>query len=202
MKGRNAKKAKMKLRLYLTMVFVFLLMEMSAQINKDTNLITLVLDENGNFPNNPKLPVLLYKNVFQLDVPDPASVIEKVLAGNNWSGSWRNGIYNFQHYHSTAHEALGVYGGWAEVQLGGPENKTVRIEKGDLVVLPAGTTHKRIDSGAGFGVVGAYPDGQSWDMNYGKPEELQKAKENIAKVKLPQNDPVFGEAGKMFDFWK
>ena len=33
---------------------------------------------------------------------------------------------------------------------------------GDLVVLPVGTAHKRMDSGDGFAVVGAYPDGASW----------------------------------------
>ena len=173
-----------------------------AQINSNAELITIHFEENGNFPNNPKLPVLVYKKLFDFEQEESAAVIEKVFEKNNWKGSWRNGIYNFQHYHSTAHEALGIYSGWVEVQLGGPENKTIRIEKGDLVVLPAGTAHKRIDSGGGFAVVGAYPDGQQWDMNYGKTEEFIKAKQNIPRVKLPSNDPVFGKNGKMFESWK
>lgn len=163
---------------------------------------TLKLEQNGNFPNNPELPVLVYRNVFDFTGNDLAATIEKVFAENNWGGSWRDGIYNFQHYHSTAHEALGIYGGWAEVQLGGPGNKPVRIEKGDLVVLPAGTAHKKISSGDGFAVVGAYPDGQTWDMNYGKDGELPKTKQNIANVRLPKNDPVFGKNGKIFEFWE
>jgi len=175
---------------------------MHAQINPSAEIKTLLLSENGNFPNNPDLPVLLYKSVFDFSGSDPASEIERILSQNNWGGSWRNGIYNFQHYHSTAHEALGVYSGWAVVQLGGPENDPVKIEKGDLVVLPAGTSHKRIDSGDGFAVVGAYPDGQNWDMNYGKDPEMEKAKQNISRVSLPKNDPVFGAKGKMFEFWK
>ena len=175
---------------------------MQAQINPSAEIKSLIFSENGNFPNNPNLPVLLYKNVFDFSGIDPASEIEKTLAQNNWGGSWRNGIYNFQHYHSTAHEALGVYSGWAVVQLGGPENEPVKIEKGDLVVLPAGTAHKRIDSGDGFAVVGAYPDGQSWDMNYGKETETESASKNISRVQLPKNDPVFGAKGKMFEFWK
>ena len=192
----------MNLKHYLILIFIFNMMNTNAQINRNTNVITLQLEQNGNFPNNPKLPVLLYKNIFVFGDGNPASTIEKELTKNNWGGSWRNGIYNFHHYHSTAHEALGIYNGWANVQLGGPESKIVRIEKGDLVILPVGTAHKRIDSGDGFAVVGAYPDGQTWDMNYGKVEELENAKKNISKVKLPSKDPVFGANGKLFDFWK
>jgi uncharacterized protein YjlB len=192
----------MNLRIGLIVIFVFMMSQSDAQINEDAIVQTLNLKENGNFPNNQNLPVLHYKNVFNFKESDPASTIEKIFAENNWGGSWRNGIYGFHHYHSTAHEALGVYGGWAEVRLGGPESKIVRIEKGDLVVLPAGTAHKKINSGDGFAVVGAYPDGQNWDMNYGKPEELQQARQNLSKVPPPKNDPVFGKNGKMFEYWK
>ena len=192
----------MNLRIWLLVVFILCMIQTKAQINMNVEIKTLQLQGNDNFPNNPELPVLLYKNVFDFNENDPASTIEKILRENNWGGSWRNGIYSFHHYHSTAHEALGVYGGWADVQLGGPESDIVRIEKGDLVILPVGTSHKKIDSGDGFAVVGAYPDGQTWDMNYGKPEELEKARANILKVKLPSKDPVFGVNGKMFEYWE
>jgi uncharacterized protein YjlB len=192
----------MNLRNWLIAILVFGMIQTNAQINMNAEIKTLQLEENEFFPNNSELPVLLYKNVFDFGSEDPASTIEKILSENNWGGSWRNGIYSFHHYHSTAHEALGVYGGWAEVQLGGPESEIVRIESGDLVVLPVGTTHKKVNSGDGFAVVGAYPDRQSWDMNYGTQDELEKAKSNISKVKLPSKDPVFGVGGKMFEFWK
>ena len=202
MKSKKDKSLKMNLRKILTVIFIITAIQSNAQINMKAKVKTLQLMENGTYPNNPNLPVLLYKNVFDFDGEDPASTIEKVFSKNHWGKLWRNGIYNFQHYHSTAHEALGVYGGWAEVQLGGPESEIVRIEKGDLVVLPAGTAHKRINSGDGFAVVGGYPDAQNWDMNYGKAEEFKLAKENISKVKLPGNDPVFGKIGVMFETWK
>ena len=80
-----------------------------AQINKNVEMVTMKLEENGKFPINPELPVLVYKNVFNFAGGDPASTIEKVFAENNWAGSWRDGIYSFHHYHSTAHEALGIY---------------------------------------------------------------------------------------------
>lgn len=175
---------------------------MKTQINNDAQIIQFALEENGTIPNNPNLPVMLYKDLFIFNDSDPAAVIERVFSKNNWGGSWRNGIFNYHHYHSTAHEALGVYEGWAEVQLGGPGNDPLRIEKGDLVVLPAGTGHKRISSGDGFAVVGAYPDQQDYDMNYGKDEELPKARLNIPKVPLPANDPAFGENGIIFNYWK
>lgn len=192
----------MNLRVIFSILFISIFYGMDAQVNTNSQINSLSLADNGHFPNNAELPVLLYKNIFDFDDSDPASTIEKIFSKNNWGGSWRNGIYNYHHYHSTAHEALGVYSGWADVQLGGPENKTLRIEKGDLVILPAGTAHKRIDSGDGFAVVGAYPDNQSWDMNYGKEGEADKAKQNIERVPLPKKDPVFGEEGKLFSYWK
>lgn len=173
---------------------------MHAQTNDNFEIVVLEFRENENIPNNLKLPVLLYKNVFEVNI-NGASMIENVFATNNWGGSWRNGIYSYHHYHSTAHEALGVYSGWAVVQLGGPNNEPVRIEKGDLVILPAGTGHKKIESGNGFAVVGAYPDGQTWDMNYGE-EDVQKIRKNIERVSLPSKDPVAGEGGVMFKYWK
>ncbi|MFW5774346.1 MAG: hypothetical protein ACOCWD_06660 [Tangfeifania sp.] len=192
----------MELRLVLIVLFLFNMNGMNAQTNKNAEIITLHLKENGKFPNNPKLPVLLYKNVFDFSEGDPAAVIEKLFTENNWGGSWRNGIFSYHHYHSNTHEALGVYNGWAKVQLGGPGNDPVRIEKGDLVVLPAGTSHKKIDSDDGFAVVGAYPGGQGYDMKYGEATEKEEAVKNIRSVPLPSNDPLFGENGKMYEFWK
>jgi uncharacterized protein YjlB len=192
----------MKVKLILFSFLMIIHYKMQGQVNMNPTVVALRLKEIGNFPNNPKHPVLVYKNVFKFSSNDPASEVEQVFSENNWGGSWRNGIYNFHHYHSTSHEVLGVYSGWAEVQLGGPDNEPLRIEKGDLVVLPAGIAHKRLNSGDNFAVVGAYPQGQDWDMLYGKPEEIQQAKHNISHVPLPHTDPVFGENGKMFNFWK
>lgn len=196
------KKRKMIIHKLISIAFILIYFTMNAQINPDTHIISLPLDENKTIPNNGRLPVMIYKNVFLFDDSDPAALIERFFSGNNWGGSWRNGIFPYHHYHTTAHEALGVYAGWAEVQLGGEGNDPMRIEKGDLVILPAGTGHKKIDSGEGFAVVGAYPDGQSYDMNYGKPEEMEDAKKNIAKLALPTQDPVFGKDGKLFSYWK
>lgn len=191
----------MELRISLVALLFFCIMNSSAQININTRIVTFSFQENEYFPNNPKLPVLIYQKVFDEQRVTPED-IELVLYRNNWRYSWRNGIYTFHHYHSTAHEVLVVYSGWAEVQLGGPNQEILRIEKGDLVILPAGTAHKKINSGDGFAVIGAYPDQQAWDMNYGKPEETEQAKNNIEKVKIPGKDPIFGNQGPVFEHWK
>lgn len=44
---------------------------------------------------------------------DPAAVLEKIFNVHGWGDAWRNGIYDFVHYHSMIHEALGFARGSA-----------------------------------------------------------------------------------------
>ena len=97
---------------------------------------------------------------------DAAVPVEEMFDKNRWPSSWRNGIFGFHHYHSTAHEVLGVYGGAAKVQLGGEGGIICDLKIGDVVVIPAGVSHKKLSSTGDFRVVGAYPAGQSPDMCY------------------------------------
>ena len=55
--------------------------------------------------------------------------------------------------------------------LGGDGGLTTELGKGDVVVIPAGVAHKNLGSSADFACVGAYPDGRSYDMNYGNEDE-------------------------------
>jgi len=159
------------------------------------------LKDDGEFPNNPRLPLLLYEGAFKLPAHDPASLIEKAFAANHWTGGWRNGIYRFHHYHSNTHEALGIFSGSATVQFGGPRGITQTVRTGDVVVIPAGVAHKNLGSTADFGVVGAYPDGRQWDMNYGKAGERPATDRAIARVPIPETDPVYGVKGPLFEHW-
>jgi uncharacterized protein YjlB len=170
-------------------------------INMEPEIIYKVMKDDGIFPNS-KLPVILYKGVIDFHNGSQASVVENVFLNNGWGNSWRNGIYGFHHYHSTAHEVLGVYSGSAEVRLGGEKGATFHIEKGDVVLIPAGVAHKNLNSSSDFRVVGAYPEGQSWDMNYGKEGERPTADENIKNVPLPTLDPVFGKKGPVMEIWR
>lgn len=164
-------------------------------------VIHRLLADDGSIPNNPTLPLLIYQSALRLPEQNPAGVIEEIFAANQWGGSWRNGIYTFHHYHSTAHEVLGCYSGSVEVQLGGENGLKLSMQRGDVVIIPAGVGHKNLSSSADFRVVGAYPPGQNWDMNYGKPGERPQADENIARVPLPPADPVFGNDGPLVEHW-
>ena len=114
---------------------------------------------------------------------------------------WRNGIYTFHHYHSTTHEVLGCYEGSANILLGGEEGELLEVSAGDVVLIPAGVGHFNKGSSSDFGVVGAYPRGFDWDMQYGRPGERPKVLENIAAVPIPPMDPVAGEMDGLKKFW-
>jgi len=158
---------------------------------------SIVLQDDGTYPNN-RRPLLLY---LQAVPPDPAS-IERLFTANDWPSAWRNGVYSYHHYHSTAHEALGVYSGSAKIQFGGPGGTTVTIRAGDVAVIPAGVAHKCLESSSGFRIVGAYPRGQRWDMCYGEIGERPAADQNIAAVPDPQADPVQGQTGALPRLWQ
>jgi len=170
-------------------------------LNANAEVIQRILKDDGTYPNNDNLPLLLYKDVLNLPKGYPAETIDELFENNNWGGSWVNGIYSFHHYHSTAHEVLGCFSGSAKVQLGGEDGIIQTIGRGDVVVIPAGVSHKNLGSSSDFRVVGAYPFGQSPDMCRGGSKERLKADQNIASVKLPEKDPVFGETGPIIDQW-
>jgi len=156
--------------------------------------------DDGVFPNS-VLPVLLYRQAFT-EAEDRASVVEQRFAENDWTNSWRNGVYSFAHYHSTTHEVLGAYGGAATLRLGGEHGKNVEVHGGDVIVIPAGVAHQNIGASADFAVVGAYPDGREWDLLRGLPGERPKVNRNIAALPIPDNDPIYGPEGPLPQIWK
>jgi len=86
--------------------------------------------------------------------------------------------------------------------LGGPRGRLFEVRAGDVVVIPAGVAHRRIESGDGFMMVGAYPPGQDWDLLRGEPADRPQADRNIAAVPLPVTDPVLGGNGPLLDYWQ
>jgi uncharacterized protein YjlB len=154
-------------------------------------------EDDGAIPNS-RLPVLLYHDV---DDAREASACEALFARHGWRGAWRDGIYRFHHFHSTTHEVLGVVAGSASVVLGGPHGARFELARGDVVVLPAGTGHCNAGSSGDLLVVGAYPNGMSWDLRRGDPREHDDALANIAAVPLPAEDPVNGSSGPLTELW-
>jgi uncharacterized protein YjlB len=154
-------------------------------------------EDDGAIPNS-RLPVLVYKDV---ERACDAGSCEELFAANGWLGSWRDGIYGFHHFHSTAHEVLGIVRGSARVILGGPQGREFDVGTGDVLVLPAGTGHCNAGSSDDLLVVGAYPDGMSWDLRRGDPSEHEEAVSNIRRVPLPASDPVRGRHGPLTQLW-
>ena len=161
----------------------------------------MVFTDDGIFPNNEKLPVLIYSQAVQLPADDPASGFEELFKSHQWKRSWRNGVYDFHHYHSTAHEVLGCFSGSASIQFGGRKGSCLDMKAGDVVVIPAGVAHKRLSATDDFAVVGAYPKGTSPDMNYGDDVERPRTDTNIVELTLPDQDPVHGMEGPLIKHW-
>jgi uncharacterized protein YjlB len=158
----------------------------------------LTLDDDGGIPNS-SLPVLLYHDA--LDGAAGAAAYEELFAAHGWLGAWRDGIFRFHHFHSTAHEVLGIARGTVDVMLGGPNGRQLALAAGDVVVLPAGTGHRNMASSADLLVVGAYPNGMRWDLRRGDPAERDEVLANISRVPLPDQDPVRGRDGQLVELW-
>ncbi len=140
-------------------------------------------------PNHPRFPVLLYRGVG--DAAAGAEACRALFARQGWGGSWVDGVFDFHHFHSTSHEVRGVVAGTATIVLGGPQGEAFDVAAGDVVVLPAGTGHRRRAAAGGFTVVGAYPAGQeSYDLLR---EADDAARARIESVPLPGADPTGGD---------
>jgi uncharacterized protein YjlB len=160
---------------------------------------TFTFSDDGAVPNS-RLPLLVYHQA----LPADAAAIERIFAANHWPPAWRNGVHSFHHFHSTAHEALGVARGHASVLFGGRNGRVLEVQAGDLVVLPAGTGHCNQGQSPDLLIVGAYPEGeqQRLDTRRGNAEEHDEVVRNIAAVPVPVSDPIAGSEGPLPRLWR
>lgn len=159
----------------------------------------LALGPLGWCPNNEKLPVLWYRGAMPVGGADPAAAHEQRFQANAWPAQWRDGVFTYHHYHSTAHEVLGFAAGSARLVLGGPGGRELVFHAGDVLLLPTGTGHCELEASPDLLVVGAYPPGQTWDICRAAPDAAARAR--MAALPFPHTDPVHGSGGALAEHW-
>jgi uncharacterized protein YjlB len=138
--------------------------EQLAKLLQSRRIATFRFRDDGFIPNNPWFPVTVYRRAVKLSRSlDPAAVWEALFESNGWGDTWRDGIYDYLHYHSRIHEVLGIARGSAIVRLGGNKGRSVKLKAGDAVVIPAGTGHQCLSASKTFMAVGAYPPKGTYD---------------------------------------
>jgi uncharacterized protein YjlB len=172
-----------------------------AVVRDNAEPLAIVFEDDGLVPNN-IVPFLVYQGAVLINPSQPEETIEELFAANGWGGMWRNGVYDFLHYHSTVHEVLGVARGHARVRFGGDHGKEFDIKAGDVAILPAGTGHQCISASRDFCVIGAYPPGARMEVTRATPDNHARALKTIPKVELPPTDPVRGKNGPLMRLWR
>ena len=153
--------------------------------------------DDGRFPNSP-LPLLIHRAA----LPANPIVMGQHFAAQGWSNAWRDGIYTYHHFHSTAHEVLGIAAGEVRVIFGGPSGREVTVRAGDVVVIPAGIAHSNLGQSHDLLIIGAYPGGAGYDLLRGDPGEHAAALRAIAAVPRPSSDPVLGPGQGVCQLWR
>lgn len=164
--------------------------------------VTLRFRDDGIVPNHPRWPLIVYRSAIRLrEDLDPAAVLEDVFRTNGWGRSWRDGIYDYVHYHSRIHEVLGVARGTVTIEFGGSRGRKLSLKPGDVAVLPAGTGHRCVTATRDLLVVGAYPPSGTYD-ECTTSEDHRQALKTVGRVPRPRRDPVYGARGGLVSVWK
>ena len=171
---------------------------------RKTKPLTFLFDDDGYVPNNPKLPFVVYRGAVDLaGTPDPEELVEKVISGNGWGEIWRNGIYEYVHYHSMIHEALGIARGRAKVRFGGKQGRGAgnrrrrrrHPARRHRTSMPVGVARsdgdRRLSRRAG----------NSTSAAAARPS-TPKRSSAIPKVPMPDTDPVYGKHGPLLTLWR
>lgn len=91
---------------------------------------TMNFVDDGDTPNHPLWPMMIYQTAL-VGRSGMAESFEEMFQRNGWDNSgWRNGIFRFLHYHSNAHEVLGIADGTARVRFGGANGQGARGQAG------------------------------------------------------------------------
>ena len=146
----------------------------------------------GRIPNS-RFPLLIHRGA----VPGGGvDAVKATFQKNGWSNNWEYpGIYTYGHFHSTTHECLGCAAGWMSFRLSVEGWTDVRLEMGDVIVMPAGVSHMMTGGSDDIMMVGGYADGREWDnMQEAHLDDglFYAAAKRIMMLPIPAKDPVTG----------
>lgn len=171
---------------------------MSFRPPTDIEVTTRQIPQWEQIPNTSiqSKPLLIYHHAFDASPSQLQARLEDI---GEVEPQWVYTMYQQTHFHSTTHEVLGVVSGRARLCLGGEANPNrfePTVEKGDLIVVPAGVGHRLLDDlgPESFKMVGAYPRYKRWDMCYGQPGDEGKLEE-IRGLEWFHADPLYGADG-------
>jgi uncharacterized protein YjlB len=162
---------------------------------------TFIFEDDGIIPNN-TLPLIVKRGAVPPSASDPAKAFESTFAKHGWTNTWRNGIFDYHHYHPNTHEVLGIATGSGTVRFGGEGGEIVGVTAGDVVVVPAGVGHALVNASDDLLVVGAYPDGAEPEFIRDDSNAIDRARRRIKQVPLPETDPVDGPDGPVTKLWR
>ena len=111
--------------------------------------------DDGETPNNPRLPLVVYRGAVRLIAVTIAAVFEETFARHGWRDLWRDGVYDFLHFHSGTHEVLGIARG--RVTVHSAAQGRTNLGRGRRRGAAGRTGHRRIRASRDLLVVGAIP---------------------------------------------
>lgn len=162
---------------------------------------TRLFPDDGKTPNHPHLPLVIMRGTEAAGSANPAGWFEQRFVAHGWLATWRWTVYPYHHYHSTNHEVLGVSRGTARLMFGGGNGEEFQVQTGDVIVIPAGVGHMRLNSSGDFQVVGAYPRGEEPDLIRSGDDAIDATRRRVAQVALPEKDPIDGSQGLLVACW-
>ena len=92
--------------------------------------------------------MLLYRGVLAANAVEKPKLFRERFKENGWTGFWTDTIYDYTHFHSNAHEVLGIAEGNVSIRLGGENGSLFRLNAGDMLILPAGVGHRQLGGSA------------------------------------------------------
>ena len=165
-----------------------------------TNPDIFYFREDKHIPNSP-FPLLIYRGFFDKEYYACEDWLKKKFISNKWFPAPALRIFNFTHYYSNTHIALGVCAGEAKWQLGGALGITTVIEKGDVMVIPAGVALRCLESSTDFNLVGAGSANVAPDIHNEKTRNRAHADRSIVNIPVPDNDPILGAKEGLQTIW-